>query len=623
MTKKSFFLTKSAKNARSAVAKDEPQYIFPPIPNYCDEGILSSDRRALNLNANLAMRLTDRIQAEVDEEGISSPNAIPSNFYSMFTVSGFATDMFIPLLDNRNLRKELNLYDDFASIRDRQIFDELMHCCYSKWIQSTVHISRDSSTCFPYFVKGVETKKELFEYTCRNWETIGPMIAKGDLESLYRDHNALIMYYMGTRLQPDKVMVESDGTRKSKDRYLWDLEYAMSGGKKGNRWVADKTISTPEYTIKGHFRMRKRVVFGTAGWMNYFINAIFNGFREHYLHEYEFTWKHRTADQILHKIRQFKHFIGFDVHQYDNTIANFMFDRWLTNLKNYVREDVVYLIYLALHSPFYQPNIKVGKSEKLMVGNPLDPEHFKFNYGLPSGIPPNPDLGKMMMTFNLLVRLDREFNDVLEVGIDTILKGKHPLYGILNMGDDSIILLNDDHVNAKIQKDVANDVDPGPYFKMEKEQAISFLGNVFYRDHHNELQLAPNLVSMFSNWFVPEVGTTHRRRRYWAIGWEERNAYYMNAPSFSAAWDILSEEFYNNFGLNPDFYAKRGKELAGDPQLNLMNDLERLLLDDPSKMYYRVSPKDISEELLDKITTTLDDDYVVRYIQPLINARIV
>lgn len=369
--------------------------------------------------------------------------------------------------------------------------------------------------------------------------------------------------------------------------------------------------------------MRKRVVFGTAGWMNYFINAVFNGFREHYLHEYEFTWKHRTSDQILHKISQFKHFIGFDVHQYDNTIANFMFKRWLSNLKEYVREDVVDLIELALHSPFYQPNIKVGASEKLMVGDPLNPDHFRFNYGLPSGIPPNPDLGKLMMTFNLLVRLDREFHDVLEVGIDTILKGKHPLYGILNMGDDSIILLNDDMVNAKIQKDIENDVDPAPYFKMEKEQSISFLGNVFFRDRNGALNLAPNLVSMFANWFVPEVGTTHRRRRYWAIGWEERNAYYMNAPSFSPAWDILSEEFFNTFGLNPDYYAARGKEIAGDPQLNLMNDLERLLLDDPSKMHYRVSPKDISPELLEKITTTLNDDYVVKYIQPLINARII
>lgn len=619
---KSFFLTKNAKNARSATAKDEPNFIFPPVAGYCDEGIASADPRCLDLNSRLATRLTDTIGANVDDEGISDQKAVPSNFYSLFTVSGFATDMFIPMLDNHALRNELKLYNNFEGDRDRQIFDELMALCYGNWIQSPVHISRDSSTCFPYFVKGVDAKKELFRYTCRLWDDISKFVMKGDLQGLYDKHNAVIMYYMGTRLQPDKVILESDGSRKSKDRYLWDLEYAMSGGLKGNRWVADKSISTPDFSIKGHFRMRKRVVFGTAGWMNYFLNSIFNGFREHYLHEYEFTWKHRTSDQILGKIQQFKHFVGFDVHQYDNTFADFMFDRWLLNLRNYVREDVVKLIELALHSPFYQPNMKVGQNEKLMIGNPLNPDHFGFNYGLPSGIPPNPDLGKLMMTFNLLVRMDREFHDVLEVGIDTILKGKHPLYGILNMGDDSIILMNDDQVYAKIQADIEKDRDPSPYFKMEKEKAISFLGNVFYRDAEGDIQLAPNLVSMFSNWFVPEMSTTHRRRKYWAIGWEERNAYYMQAPSFSTAWDILSEEFYNTYGLNPDLYARRGKEIAGDPQFCLATDLERLLLDDPSKMHYRISPKDISPELLNQITTVLPEDDVIKYIQPLINARI-
>lgn len=621
--KKSFFLTRNGKNARSAVAQDDPNYLFPPLPDYCPDGILSASPRGLSLNEGLALKLTDALGASVDDEGISSANAIPSNFYSMFTVSGFATDMFIPMLDNMRMRQELNLCEVFQSNRDQQIFDQLMDLCYNKWVHAPVHIARDSSTCFPYFVKDVDRKHELFSYTCRHWDTISQLIRTKKLSELYRDHNGLIMYYMGTRVQPDKVDVDETGKRKSKDRWLWDLEYAMSGGTRGQKWIADKGIHTEDYSIKGHFRMRKRVIFGTAGWMNYFLNAIFNGFREHYLHEYEFTWKHRTANQIHKKIKQFKHFIGFDVHQYDNTFAPFMLNRWIENLKNYVREDVVELINMALHSPFYQPNMKVGASEKMMIGNPLNPDHFVFNYGLPSGIPPNPDLGKLMMTFNLLVKLDHEFHDVLEIGIDTILKGKHPLYGILNMGDDSIILLNDTQVTEKMKRDVERDHDPAPYFKMEKEKSISFLGNVFYRDEKNEIQLAPNLVSMFVNWFVPEVGTIHRRRRYWAIGWEERNKYYMQSPSFSKAWDILLQEFHDNYGLHPDLYANRGKEIAGDPQLNLMNDLERLLLDDPSKMHYRVSPKDISEELLAKISTVLDDDLVKQTIHPLINSRII
>jgi hypothetical protein len=427
---------------------------------------------------------------------------------------------------------------------------------------------------------------------------------------------------MGVRVQPDKVDVDQHGNYVSKDRYIWDLDYALSGGARGKIWKADKRINTKDFHIKGHFRMRKRVVFGTAGWLNYFLNAIFNGFREHYLHEYEFTWKHRTADQIQDKIARYKHFIGFDVHQYDSTFAPFMFDRWEDNLRNYVRDDVVDLIHYGLHSPFYQPNVKVGGSEKLQIGDPLNPEHFKFNYGLPSGIPPNPDLGKLMMTFALLVRLDREFHDVLEVGIDSILKGKHPLYAILNMGDDSIILLNDTQIASKIKSDINDDVDPAPYFKMEKEKSISFLGNVFYHDAKGEIRLAPNLTSMFANWFVPEVGTTHRRRRYWAIGWEERNAYYMQAPGFSDAWEILLREFHDAFGLHPDIYAKRGKELAGDPQLNLMSDLERLVLDDPSKLHYRISPNEISQELREAVLTTLDDSLVQEFIHPLIRSSI-
>lgn len=567
--------------------------------------IISDDSRTLKMLAELATKLTTALPSKVTANGTVGANAVAGDFYQLLTVAGYGMNpISVPPVSNSRIRAELGLTDAFTSDRHRRIAGELLRLMLTQPKPAKVSIRREASTGAPDYVNDVTKKKTELRAALENLDDFLGLVEADALKELFVRYNAPIVQTIGERTQADKVISEG-GRFKSKDREVNDELAARTGLKEGRRFPADKRIIIDGQEVIGHFAGRRRTVFGMSFVPNYVVATFFSAFRAHYLEEYAFTWKHRTPDSILDKMRQYKFLAGFDVKQFDQTVPTFLIDFFCTELKKYADPRLAKLVRLMFAAPYIVPYPWIaGTSEEpfnpLFGEDPFNTASFIHELGLPSGISCNPDFGKFAMVTQYLCICDDYFHDVLEVGIDVILRGEHARYALLNMGDDCVLLTNDSGFHTH----VATAEYHAQYFAVEEESPISFLGNVPYTDDRGQLQLAPNIASFFVNWLVPEHGVdNHRRKNFWAVGDRERRQHYARAPGYPEAYSIYEEMFIKYWGRTPssitnEYYDSQRK-------LGSLSFIDALVLQNPDYLQYRFDEKEVSPDVLDLLITSL------------------
>lgn len=560
-------------------------------------GIRSDSPEYLDFTERLSDRLNERFTPVQDEEGINGREAITGNFNGLRTVAGYMmSPRSLPVVDNSIITTQLNLASGFLNSRHEGIFSALHTTLYKQWAPADVAVARVSSSTFPYFSRDVDYKINHALHVLENFETIMEGLLMGQQEDIFSKHKVLVAHALNYRNQVDSISCEN-GIFKAKERLVNDFDYAISSGQRGKRFAADKRIVIDQREIKGHFAMRSRPVYGMAAPINYAYSAVMAGYRSHYLKEFEFTFKHTTRDQILGKVNKFEGFRGFDVKQFDESVSSWLIDEWIVRFARDWPEWLVNGMNLLFHAPYFSPD-PYGEGDGIWMGNPFNLKDFTLRVGLPSGIAPNPDVGKFMMTWAYLVMLDDHFQDVLEFGVDKVLKGEHPRYGLLDMSDDAVILSNSVNFSDALSAKIEQGEELSPYFKLEKEESVSFLGNVFYRpDDGQQIDLCPDIRSFFNNKFVPERGADSKMREYWPIGWFESLVHYSEAPGFGDAMMILREEFRRSFGMSPDSIATDALKQVKKIDLPIVSAVDEVVLNDPSKLFYRFEEQDVSPEI--------------------------
>lgn len=594
--------TAGFKRRMSAKRRNRGVQIYP--------GINSDDRDFLAVMRTLASAL-DPGAVTTDQSGLLGPDALPGDFYQLLTIAGYGMNpISVPPTNNEAIRAGLKLTGDFVATRDRDIFDSLVRLMFARSAPASVPIRREASTGAPDYVNDVVKKKSELRHAIANLETFLDLVDKDKFLELFVEFNSPIVHTTGERTQADKVSMV-DGKPVSKDREVNDELAARSGLREGRRFTADKRCFKEGNEIIGHFGGRRRTVFGTSFVPNYVLAAFCASWRKVYLDDFSFTWKHRTPQEILEKMQRYGGIMGFDVKQFDQCVAAFMVERFVDQLALYVDPRVAKLVRLMYRAPFIVPYPWIdGTSEEsfnpLFGADPFAIDSFRMNVGLPSGIAINPDSGKLFMVWQYLVLLDRYFGNVLEIGIDTILRGEHDQYAMLNMGDDCVLMFNDEGFRAWFNEGgYSNDC----YFHLEEERPVSFLGNVPYRDERGALRIAPNVVSYLVNWLVPEVGIEHsKRRNFWAIGERERRVHYAQAPSYPRVHDEFEKAFYDTYRISPSSISSEAYEQQRRYQ-NL-STWDALVLQNPDYLHYKVSEDMISPEILDIIVTSLPPDEV-------------
>lgn len=603
--------TPGATKLMGRVTTNETQRVFPEIPG--KQAICSFDPQYLHYTELLDRDWTEACPVDIDEvSGLAGPSAVTGEFHAVRTVSGTRMNpMTVPLYDNSVLQEELNLADSFLSDRHRRIWEELFDFMFRTVVPAPVSFRKAATAGLSHPTSSIAVKKDLFVRVAKTAPAIAAAFRANRLEQLFRDTGFANATVCGVREQADSVLMD-DGHPRSKDRKVNDEEYARAGGRgdKGRRFNADKTVRIDGRPIEGHFAMRRRTVYASPGWLNYFVTGLLAPVRAYYLNQGAFTWKHRTPEEIKEKLQRFSFFVGVDVSQFDQSVQKWMLDWLLERWRLVYTDDAVDIMTALLYSPFVVPDPRVYakddvQPEPIFFGNPMDSTTWNVSVGLPSGVAMNPDVGKFINTATALCLLDDYTGDILEVGVAKFLRGEHPMVGLLNMGDDGIIMFNDgafrDWFTTKVK-------DLKYYLRIAMEEGVAFLGNIPYHDAAGELYVAPDVVTFTRNWLAPERGLprpqeypTGRTARTFAasIGWFARVQHYQSAPRFSVVWQIWERRHREIFGESLESRFVYWRDHMKLPSLDTLTDSDKLFLLDPSKIYYRLQEADVTPWILD------------------------
>jgi hypothetical protein len=225
------------------------------------------------------------------------------------------------------------------------------------------------------------------------------------------------------------------------------------------------------------------------------------------------------------------------------------------------------------------------------------------------------------MLTSYIIMADDYFHNVLEVGIDSILRGEHMWFKTLNMGDDALIMTdNTDFYNhltslldgkGGLARPIDNEAEnrlkqsrPSPYHIIEKEDGVTFLGNVVSRLDDGTYKVYPNIVSDVVNWWVPERGTDSKSREYWAIGYEYRKLVFAKHPSYSKVREIEERVFYKHFKTLPSIIARKYRK---EPEVSLIGAsfADISVATDPSKLHCLFDEDEIDPAIVQQYVSTI------------------
>lgn len=515
------------------------------------------------------------------------------------------------LYDNAILRSdELKISKNALSKRDETVMELLYDVVLEKAVYGSIKVNSKSSSGLPEGTFDRNVKLQRVRYALKNFDKFVIATERGDVDTLHTEYNACYAYVQNYRGQPDKF---------GKVRWADTLDYAISGGREGERIEVDKTFTNKHgQIVEGMQLMRPRHVMGMSNVINLIIHTFATPAADYYLNEFSFTWKHTDKQQIADKInaylREFPDgvIVGVDVPNYDKSVPTTLREHYFNCLKrDKLSEAMVNIIRKAAYAPVFQPETGDGLGA-VFHGDPLKNEQHT-SPGIFSG--------------HAMVSMEGKFYNVGQVGMllnymtnDQYIKShedwKQFLKGqknvrILNAGDDGLIMfpnqkLADEFFSEKIMSQ--------SLLKIEPEASLQFLGFTFTEevvDGVRQVKPHQNLISMGKGLFAREKPWTHKLRKdFFAIGFAELFDVYSEAPAYDTFMKILDIQWTKRMGQSFTAYREYIIDNNRHRRPHALTEADRMYLANPDAIHYKMDAGQISDHVLEMDYESFDlDDY--------------
>lgn len=588
------FLGQGAQATAVRVSEDKSMPYFPTLLS----GTKKSEMMKLELEGELDSQVPP---SETDESGLCDYRAVPSDW------SKIKTDMphhqmkeaTIPPISTKLLREGYKLVEIISDL-DRKIALNVLALMTRTRATHGVELSKKSSSSAPYYSKLPSLKKKELLHGLTFKTEIAHHIQKGQYSELWHKYWVCIYQHLVYRDQPDGW---KDG--KPKERFVTDLLYALTGGERGERFVADKVIEGSKLA-----RARKRTAFATAGCVNKILSAIFQPYAKAAYTEFASTWKTTSAEHLKSKMSPYKYFVCSDTTAHDQIYSKAIFELLFEGLERVLKPEAIAVLESVVFAPYHLSSPYLGEKFDMWVGDPLDPRGFDNHLGLPSGLGPNSFIGRWWMTSFALMIIHRLTGDVIGQE-EAYLKGQKDIL-LLNSADDMMFGFVNKSQHTTLLDALKAEQGPKkseiipPYMTMNLESPASFLGYVPYKDKAGDLQVTSNVVSFVVNRVSPERSIQSAARRHWALGLDAVLKQFGTAPEFSKVYTIFDNMLYKHGGLRYlqmiEQYGAKDVILA---KMSSLSPADLELLDNPDKIHYKFDKHDISPQVYDDITLSI------------------
>lgn len=548
------------------------------------------------------------LAVSLDDGGYVGPTGIHASHDSMRTIPGVGmkTVTYLPV-DNSAKRAELGLPSTWLRERDRQIYREVFRKALSSWHVIDLKVAKNSKSGLPWLEYEVSKKMEMIRTVLCNEKNFGSVldgILKRNLERLFKDLRYVMAFVHNVRWQVDKI---------GKQRLVADLEYALSGGKRGKMFPSDKSIVINGREYPEFSACRLRLIQGLSLLPAAMEQIKFAGHMKHIFVRYPKTWHHRDVDEILQRLSPEDEIEAGDVSDYDSTAAWFMFEEFLDVMGEFYSPAEVEHTRMTLQAPYLTPPVEHG-GQKVWVGNPTVAADFNLRAGIRSGHPSVSCLGKLFKTSETLCIYDRMNGDVLEK-MDEYLDWKRDLR-IANSGDDEWDIMPKHRLKeyAILRYGVDGKGHCG-YFKVEKEDGKGFIGKIVQRDKgdNRTRRSLPKISSRFSKQYQNERGVDSLLRRKWPIGYYARRVLYKSNPACRTA-EQIDDYAWKKSGLErkhgtiDTIVTREFKLMIAEGGVIPETEADYFVIANNDAIHYAVDEADLSKGVVDSLCKKIMHD---------------
>lgn len=554
-------------------------------------------------------------QAEVDPETGLSKNFIAGGASRILSVSGVKKlPVGCPIDSNVDIRleiaekakaKQIPMYHKPINDHELQLFDWVCEAYFGEvTTDAAASLRKKASTVMPHFRGGRKALDGdiLFKkaYILKLFNFLKDKTDRWIEPREWQAAGFYLGYLCVERLQADVI---------EKDRWSNTGVDYVKVTKLLSEMRATKHLPSADRLCG----MRVRTAYGASGTVSYALTVAIAPARAAMFAKYHFTYKHRTPKEVAEKINKFKAVLGVDVTQYDQSILAFWLERLCKNLATIgpFSQAMASLNYYHISAYALAPcPYDVNDTPWVAVGSLFDKAGYSFERGLASGTPLNPDIGKIIQTFEIVSRLHRSkvlafdsFNDV-----DNFLRGYRAV-ACLNSSDDTLLL-------GSSREELKKVIKIGGYLFWDEEDVPVFLGSI-YGGTPGQVVGYPNIMSFFHRRLNPETGIGYKptdQRYHWRAGFVAQDYHYGTHPRFNEASRLLNETWREFFGhsflavyQNPDHERSLIMSMAS------RSEVDRLVMVKPEVIHYMVDEKDVSPEVLALTTSAITVDEVNHY----------
>lgn len=528
---------------------------------------------------------------DLDEDGFVGANCLNSDFSKLKTVAGWSMNpMSLAPVDNALFVASLGLPGDFRSSRHHEIFDKFARLVLGKWKLTSIKTPKLSTAGSPTWMTSARMKREHALFLLANHPSILAVFRKGDLVELARVARVVFVMNAGRRDQVDLL---------GKERLVFPLDYALSGGRKGEPIVADKRVF-PEMgdRFADFSATRARLFHGGPYPANLYAQVVATGT----LHggmfaQFPATFHCTDIDAMARAIPTSFDIRCSDATEYDRSMATFLIRRLFAIAREFWSGSVIDWIEHLCFSAYFSRPVGLGETDRpVLVGDPFLKKHQVFR-GNPSGHGWTSLIAKFMMVFDFLATADDLMHDVLE-NMEKYLNHETPLY-TFNNGDDGMYAGEAPLLKTYADYRFSTTKNPG-YFVLKPEDGHVWSGMMIVRRPEGGFHAVRRLTTAFEKILVPERSAGSNFRPRWTIGFIERLTN-VNHPLHHKAVEILFRVWRDHasatYGPLMDMINRHHERLAIDT--TGWTAIDRMVFDKPELLHYSsITEDDVSPHVL-------------------------
>lgn len=569
-------------------------------------GMMSFDHEVLRFLRDLSTEADKKFPVDLDEEGFTR-TGVHAGFAKLRCPAGYMQNpMSAKTVDNASLREELGLTAGYSA-RQFTIASMVWKLVWSQARPARVNVPKASAGGMRRMTHSVQWKVDYAQWKTQpaTYDRFLELVETGDSEGLANSYECVWGMYTQKRLQldaPDKV------------RYANNWAYALSGGKRGERSPTDKRVVLPDGSVWEDFSaLRVRVIDAGPWSINCDLQMVASSHMQALFLRWPKTFHVNTAEQIVNVVDG-KLVYCSDVSEYDQSMSKDAIAVVFSTMRDVYPEGVCRSAERLYQAPYYAKPLSLDGTRGNWVANPLD-WSFVMNSGNRSGHAFTSLVAKVNKVIETLFLFDHIY-PINERNLEQYLRGDMPV-GLVNNGDDEIVwTVTEGDMNRF--KTLRSSRELGHY-AVSPEAGQGFSGLLLVRPDPASRAYVPTarLQTPIEKCYVPERSIGTMMRRFWPVGWFDRIDSLHTSDAGRELWDL------HNFMFRKHLEPKYGKLMSllseGVKSLPIntvgLSAIDREVLADPSKLHYKYPSSDVSEAVLNLITSNIPATYVEGWLR--------